>query len=189
MTAPWMRNHRPVDPGGSAKDAFLRRFAWDGGHADVWRVFDDGAAFAEVVAGLAEPWRTKGVTKVCGIESRGFILGGAVAAALGVGFVAIRKQGSLFPGAKREVETAPDYRKMRHVLQIQQRSLRTGDQVLLVDDWIERGSQASAARDLIARCGAALIGIAVMVDQLEEGDRANLPLATSIVTARELPKG
>lgn len=160
-----------------------------GGRAvDPRRAFDDGVAFAEIVAGLAEPWRTRGVTKVCGIESRGFILGGAVAAALKVGFVAIRKQGNLFPGVERQVETAPDYRKMRHVLQIQQRSLRADDRVLLVHDWIERGSQASAARDLIEGCGAALLGIAVMVDQLEEDDRANLPVTTSILTAGELPK-
>jgi hypothetical protein len=54
----------------SAKQAFLRRFVWDGGHADVWRVFDDPDAFAEVVDGLVAPWRTHSVTKVCGIESR-----------------------------------------------------------------------------------------------------------------------
>ena len=100
----------------SAKSAFLHRFVWEGGHADVWRVFDDGAVFAKVVAALIEPWRSTGITKVCGIESRGFILGGAAANALGVGFVAIRKQGNLFPGAKRQIETAPDYRNARHIL-------------------------------------------------------------------------
>lgn len=171
----------------SAKRAFLQRFVWEAGHADVWRAFDDGAVFAAIVGALVEPWRSAGITKVCGIESRGFILGGAVANVLGVGFVAIRKQGNLFPGPKYEAETRPDYREIRHVLQIQQRSVQQDDRLLLADDWIERGSQASATRALVERCGAALAGIAVIVDQLADVDRAELPPVTSIVTAEELP--
>jgi adenine phosphoribosyltransferase len=172
----------------AAKDAFLRRFLWEGGHADVWRVFDDGVAFAAVVAGLVEPWRSRGITKVCGIEARGFILGGAAASALGVGFVAIRKLGSLFPGPKRQIQTAPDYRGTRHVLQVQQRSVRSEDRLLLVDDWIERGSQATAARDLIEACGSVLAGISVIVDQLDDDDRVGLPVLTSILVASDLPE-
>jgi adenine phosphoribosyltransferase len=180
-------NARMTSASARGRDAFLRRFAWVGGHADVWRIFGDGEAFVAVVAGLVEPWSASGITKVCGIESRGFILGGAAAAMLGVGFVAIRKQGNLFPGPKREIETAPDYRGMRHVLQIQRESIQTGDRVLLVDDWIERGSQASAARVLIEGSGGMLVGIAVMVDQLDDSQREQLLPLTSLVTAKELP--
>jgi adenine phosphoribosyltransferase len=176
------------DFGVTAKNAFLRRFLWEGGHADVWRVFDDGVAFADVVAGMVEPWRGRGIDKVCAIESRGFILGGAVAGALGAGFVAIRKVGNLFPGPKHQVQTEADYRGTRHVLQIQERSVRAGDRLLLVDDWIERGSQAAAACDLIEMCGGVLAGIAVMVDQLDDRGRADLPVITSIVAARDLPE-
>jgi hypothetical protein len=118
---------------GAAAEAFLRRFSWQRGHADIWRVFDDSEAFAAVVAALIGPWREKDVTKVCGIEARGFILGGAAAYGLGVGFVAIRKQGHLFPGPKHRVEAALDYRDTRHVLEIQQQSVQAGDRVLLVD--------------------------------------------------------
>jgi adenine phosphoribosyltransferase len=125
---------------------------------------------------------------VCGIESRGFIVGAAAAGMLGVGFVAIRKQGNLFPGPKRQIETAPDYRGMRHVLQIQQESVQTGDRILLVDDWIERGSQASAARALIEGCDGNLVGIAVMVDQLDDSQRERMPPVTSLVTAKDLPE-
>ncbi len=172
----------------TAKNAFLRCFLWDGGHADVWRVFDDAAALGAVLAGMVEPWRGRGISKVCGIESRGFILGGAAACALDVGFVAIRKLGNLFPGAKHQVRTDADYRGTRHVLQIQQRSVRPGDRVLLIDDWIERGSQAAAARNLIEMCGAELAGIAVMVDQLPDAARGDLPVITSILAARDLPE-
>jgi len=169
------------------RDAFLRLFTWDGGHANVWRIFGDGDAFGAVVAGLVEPWRASGITKVCGIESRGFIVGGAAAGTLGVGFVAIRKQGSLFPGAKRQIESAPDYRGWRHVLQIQQESIETGDRILLIDDWIEHGSQASAARALIEGCGGTLVGISVMVDQLDDAQRERMPPITSLVIAKDLP--
>jgi adenine phosphoribosyltransferase len=70
-----------------ARDVVLGRFAWIGGHADVWAVFRDAEALRTVVAALAEPFRAEGITAVCGIESRGFLLGGAVAVELGVGFV------------------------------------------------------------------------------------------------------
>jgi adenine phosphoribosyltransferase len=170
-----------------ARRAFLRRFSWDGGHADIWRVFDDPRTFAEVVDGLVAPWRTRGVTKVCGIESRGFILGGAAAAVLGAGFIAIRKSGNLFPGPKSQVESAPDYRGTRHVLQIQQRSVGPDDRVLLVDDWIEQGSQARAARELIEDSGALLVGVAVLVDQLDDAARNRLPSVTCVVRAADLP--
>jgi adenine phosphoribosyltransferase len=171
----------------SAREMLLSTFAWEGGHADVWRVFEDGSVLTAVVAGLVEPWRSRRVTKVCGIEARGFVLGGAAALQLGTGFVAIRKQGGLFPGPKRAVEAGPDYRGIRHVLQVQERTVGAGDRVLLVDDWIERGSQALAARALIEQCGGELVGITVMVDQLRDEVRGALPPVTSIVAAADLP--
>jgi adenine phosphoribosyltransferase len=73
------------------------------------------------------------------------------------------------------------------VLQIQTRSLTAEDRVLLVDDWVERGSQASATRHLVEDCGASLVGLSVMVDQLDSSLRSTLPTITSIVRASELP--
>jgi len=81
-----------------ARAQVLGRFRWIDGHADVWHVFRDPIAFRTVVQALADPYRAAGVTAVAGVESRGFLLGGAVAMELGVGFVAIRKAGALFPG-------------------------------------------------------------------------------------------
>jgi adenine phosphoribosyltransferase len=173
--------------GETGRAALLRYFTWDGGHADVWRVFDDGDAFASVIEDLVAPWRGHNITKVCGIESRGFILGGAAAGALSTGFVAVRKRGGLFPGPKLEAAAEIDYRGHRHVLQIQTRSLTTGDRVLLVDDWAERGSQATATRHLVEQCGANLVGLSVMVDQLDSSVRSTLPTITSIIKASELP--
>ena len=170
-----------------ARDALLSRFAWQDGHADVWRAFDDGEVFATIITALAEPWRSARVSKVCGVEARGFILGSAVAFHLGAGFVAIRKAGSLLPGPKVSQTTGPDYRGIVHQLEIQQRALDTSDRVLLVDDWAERGSQALAAMQLIKQAGATLLGLAVMVDQLSDAQRALLGEVRSIVRADELP--
>jgi adenine phosphoribosyltransferase len=170
-----------------AKKAVLRRFAWADGDADVWRIFDDATAFAAVVAGLVAPWQSDEITKVCAVEARGFILGGAVACALGAGFVAIRKEGNLFPGAKQKIVAAPDYRGTQHALQMQEQAINAGDRCLLVDDWVEQGSQAAAACELITRCGGTVAGISIIVDQLTNERRRLLPRLTSIVTTADLP--
>jgi adenine phosphoribosyltransferase len=107
------------------------------------------------------------VTKVAGIESRGFIVGTAAALALGVGFVPARKSEALFPGPTSIVEAENDYRENRHTLRVQRAALADGDRVLLVDDWIETGSQAKAAKQLIESCGALLVGIATVVTQVK----------------------
>ena len=186
-TTPGAGDTDPLDDSiQQAREAFVGRFAMVDGHADVWRAFDDGAVFGRIVEALAAPWRSAGVTRVCGVESRGFILGAAVALRLGLGFTAIRKGGGLFPGTKRSRATGPDYRGVRHVLRIQERSLRAGEHCLLVDDWIERGAQAAAACELVASLDASVIGISVIVDQLDDAMRGSLPRLTSILLAKEL---
>jgi adenine phosphoribosyltransferase len=171
---------------GAAHALILERFRWVEGHADIWRVFADPAALAAVVTELAAPWQDAGVTHVVGIESRGFLLGGAVAVSLGAGFVAIRKDGTgLLPGPKVSTTAAEDYRGNQHVLRMQ--AVLTGrDRVLLVDDWAERGSQALAARELVARCGASFLGCSLMVDMLPASVRPRLGTVTAVVQAAEL---
>ncbi|TQM05885.1 phosphoribosyltransferase [Pseudonocardia kunmingensis] len=170
----------------AARTAVLRHFRWEGAHADVWRIFADAEGLQAVVDGLADPWRGSGVTHVIGIESRGFLLGGACAVALGVGFVAIRKEHGLLPGSNKvTARSDADYRGNRPVLRMQ-RVVGATDRVLLVDDWAERGSQARAAAQLVGACGAVFLGMSIIVDQLEAGVRAGLGRVTSIVTADEL---
>lgn len=168
-----------------ARAALLETFRWQAGHADVWRVFANADAFAAVVAGLVEPWRDRGVTRVVGIESRGFLLGGAAALALGVGFVAVRKADGLLPGPKVTTTSDLDYRRQRHRLRMQT-VLQPADRALLVDDWAERGSQARAAGHLIEACGATFLGVSVLVDQLSPESRDALGRVTALITAEEL---
>lgn len=169
----------------AARTAVLRHFHWEGGHADVWRVFADAEGLRSVVEGLVAPWTTSGVTRVVGIESRGFLLGGACAVALDVGFVAIRKEDGLLPGPKVTSWSDEDYRRQRHHLRMQ-RVVGPSDRVLLVDDWAERGSQARAAAQLVGACGATFLGVSIIVDQLGSDIRASLGRVTSVVAAGEL---
>jgi len=165
-------------------DELVQRFAWVDGHADVWRLFADGPLFRRIVSALAAPFGD--VSKVAGVEARGFILGAAVAAELGVGFVAIRKEAGLFPGPKAVRRTQPDYRGVEGLLRIQRAALGPGDRIVLVDDWAELGSQALAARALIEDCGATFAGLAIVVDQLEPDVRANLGLVHALLSNAEL---
>jgi adenine phosphoribosyltransferase len=171
----------------SAHELLLKRFQWVGGHADMWPLFGDGDAFRAIVRALVAPFDDAGVTRVCGIESRGFLLGGAAALELGVGFAAVRKAAGLFPGEKLVRETAPDYRGIRHSLRIQRAALGPTDRVLFVDDWIETGSQALAVRDLVSTAGAELAGCAVVVDQMRSSSKEMLGRFHALVTSEELP--
>jgi adenine phosphoribosyltransferase len=136
------------------------------GHADIWRIFLNGDLFARTVRAMSTPFHSDRITKVIGIEARGFLLGGAVAVELGAGFVPVRKGGHL-PGPKLSTAmTGPDYRGMRHELRLQARALGRRDRVLLVDDWIEMGSQAAAVMALIQQAHATFAGASVIVNQL-----------------------
>lgn len=168
------------------KSDIITRFAFVDGHSDLWRLFYDGDLFHRIIAELARPYETAGITKVAGIEARGFILGAAVAAHMKVGFVAIRKPGSLYPGPKIERTTSADYRGKQHALRLQKAAVQPGDNILLVDDWFETGNQALTAKAMIEACGGHLAGCSIIVDQLSVDMRARLGAVSSLVSAAEL---
>jgi adenine phosphoribosyltransferase len=151
----------------------VERFEWIDGHA-VWRLFSDAVVLREPAVALGASFAAADVTKVAGVESRGFVLGAAVATHLGAGFVAIRKAGGLFPGAKVDRQTAPDYRGVENVLRLQRAAVSSADRVLLVDDWVEVGSQALTAKALIEEAGAAYAGCSVIVDDTDSEVRRRL---------------
>lgn len=166
---------------------FVRRFRWVDGHADVAGLFADGVFLRHAAEALASSFEPAGVAKVAGVEARGFILGTAVALELGVGFVPIRKRGAIHPGEKATVRAAVDWRGNEPELVLQRRAVAAGDPVLLVDDWIETGSQALAARKLIEECGGRWAGLSVLVDQSAPAIRRRLEPVASVVTSEELP--
>lgn len=99
---------------------------------------------------LVEEYKNYGITKVVGIESRGFIMGAILAAKLKAGFVPIRKPGKL-PGDVLEETYSKEYGEDK--IQIHRDSLNSEDVVLLHDDLLATGGTAKAACNLILEMG------------------------------------
>ena len=179
----------PVRPGDELTPlgVMLReRIAIDAaGLGNMWPVFYDTELFARVTAELAAPF-AGAVDKIAGVESRGFVLGAAVATHLGVGFVAIRKADGLYPGETVSAFSASDYRGRQHTFRLQRAAIEQGDRVGLVDDWFETGSQGLIARQLIEAAGATYVGASIIVDQLPAQQREALEPCHALVHASEL---
>ena len=156
------------------------------GRSDIWRAFADRELFARSVAALAVPFRGERYTKVAGIEGRGFILGGAMAALTGVGFVGIRKEDGWLPGDVIERVSEPDWQGRTHALRLQRQALGPEDRVVLVDGWYETGAQALAALELIDATGATMLGMSTIVDDLSDDVRLRLGRLYALLRADAL---
>jgi adenine phosphoribosyltransferase len=175
-----------VEQSGRLVDLLRERIVIDGdGLGNMWPVFYDAEVFARVVEEMAAPFAGS-VDKIAGIESRGFLLGAAVATRLRVGFVAIRKSDGLYPGETVSAFTAEDYRGRRHTFRLQLAALAPGDRVGLVDDWFETGSQGLIARQLVEQAGGTYAGASIIVDQLPAERRSALEPCHALVDAGEL---
>jgi adenine phosphoribosyltransferase len=128
---------------------------------DITTLIADPAGFRAAVDGLAQPFAAGSVDCVAGIEARGFILGGAVACALGRGFIPIRKKGKL-PSRTIGQEYSLEYGV--DIIEIHEDAIPAGSRVLLVDDLIATGGTAAAAVELIRRTGSNLVGAAFVID-------------------------
>jgi adenine phosphoribosyltransferase len=157
------------------------------GLGNIWPVFGDSALFARVIEALAAPLRGT-ADKVAGIESRGFVLGAAVAGHLGIGFVAIRKSDGLYPGETVDARADSDYRGHQHVFRLQRAAVRSGERVALVDDWFETGSQGMIGRRLIEDAGGIYAGASIIVDQMSDDRRAALAPCHALLPAGALQR-
>ena len=132
---------------------------------DVTTLFKNAECMQEMLDSLYELYKDKGITKVVGIESRGFILGGALAARLGAGFVMARKPGKL-PAETIEETYAKEYGT--DCIQIHKDAIDENDVVLLHDDLLATGGTMAAAYRLVQKCGAkkSLINFVIELDGL-----------------------
>ncbi|WMT89683.1 adenine phosphoribosyltransferase [Pelagibacterium sp. H642] len=128
---------------------------------DITSLIEDSDGFRESCELLANAHRDRGITKVAGIEARGFIFGAGVAIALGVGFVPVRKAGKL-PGETIGQNYALEYGV--DTIEIHANAVGSGDNVLLVDDLIATGGTAIAAISLLRRTGAKAEHAAFVID-------------------------
>ena len=118
---------------------------------DVTTLFKSAECMQEMLDTLYEMYKDKGITKVVGIESRGFIMGGALAARLGAGFVMARKPGKL-PAEVLEETYAKEYGT--DTIQIHKDAISEEDVVLLHDDLLATGGTMAATHRLVQKCGA-----------------------------------
>jgi adenine phosphoribosyltransferase len=128
---------------------------------DITTLLNDRQGFRDTVEALAAPYRSKGIEQVVGIESRGFILGAAVASLLGSGFVPIRKPGKLPSRAFRE-DYALEYGT--DGLEVHEDAVQRGQRVLVVDDVLATGGTARAASSLVRRLGGELVGLSFLIE-------------------------
>ena len=128
---------------------------------DITPVLGDPDAFGALLDDMCEPYRDAGITKVAGIEARGFTLAAPVAQMLGAGFVPIRKPGKL-PFDVHSAEYTLEYGI--DALELHTDATQPDDRVLLVDDVIATGGTAAAALDLLSHSGAEVLGVSVFIE-------------------------
>ncbi|HWG02756.1 MAG TPA: adenine phosphoribosyltransferase [Trebonia sp.] len=137
---------------------------------DITPLLGEPAAFTEVVDALAATFGP--ADKVAGIEARGFILAAPVAYRTGAGFVPVRKKGKL-PAATFAEEYKLEYGTA--TVEVHQDAFGPGDRVLIVDDVLATGGTARATANLVAKTGAEVAGIAVLMELSFLNGRAVLP--------------
>ena len=138
---------------------------------DITTLLRDAGGFRMVVDVMATPFKDQGIDVVAGIESRGFIIGGAVADRVGAGFTPVRKPGKLPSTCVREtydLEYGTDALEMHHD------AIEPGQRVLIVDDLIATGGTAQATAALVQKLGGRVHGLAFLIELVALNGRARL---------------
>jgi adenine phosphoribosyltransferase len=138
---------------------------------DITTLLKDPVGLRLTIDEIANRYKGHKISKVAGIESRGFIIGAPVAYLLGVGFVPIRKKGKL-PGETVGHDYALEYGTDR--IEIHTDAISHGEKILLIDDLIATGGTAEAAATLIAQMGGEVTECCFIVDLPDIGGRARL---------------
>lgn len=138
---------------------------------DITTLLRDAVGFRVTINEFVQHYRDVKIDRIAGIESRGFIIGAALAFALGVGFVPIRKKGKL-PAATVGHDYELEYGFDRVELHVD--AIVKGERVLLVDDLIATGGTAEAAAKLIEKVGGVVVECCAVIDLPDLGGRRRL---------------
>jgi len=138
---------------------------------DVTTLLRDAEGFRLAIDAIAAPYHGKGISLIVGIESRGFILGAAVADRIGAGFVPVRKIGKL---PHTTVRVSYDLEYGTDSLEIHSDAVEPGQRVLIVDDLLATGGTARATVDLVRKLGGTVHGVAVLIELAELNGRGKL---------------
>ncbi len=148
---------------------------------DITTLLRDPRAFKYVLDQLTVNYIQSRVEVVVAVESRGFIIGGALAHQLGAGFVPVRKMGKL-PAKTIEVEYELEYG--RDALAIHADAITPGQRVLAVDDLLATGGTMAATLRLIEQLGGVVVGVAFLIELAFLGGRQKLkdyPITSLII--------
>jgi adenine phosphoribosyltransferase len=138
---------------------------------DITTLLRDPVGLTEAIDAMAEPFRDQQIDLVLGIESRGFILGAAIADRLQAGFVPARKPGKLPSGTVRQ---SYDLEYGTDALEIHRDAIEQGQRVLIVDDLLATGGTASATVALVRQTGGEIVGMSFLVELQVLNGRARL---------------
>ena len=148
---------------------------------DITPLLADADGFNAAIEAMAMPWRGIALDAVFAIESRGFILGAAMARALGLGFVPVRKAGKL-PSTVHAQDYVLEYGNDR--LEVHADAVAPGARILLVDDVLATGGTLAATLALARQQGAFVVGASVLVEITALDGRArwdaDLPLEAAV---------
>ena len=150
---------------------------------DVTTLFKDPVAFKEVEDILYEEFKDKGITKVAGIESRGFVMGAALASRLGAGFVLIRKPGKL-PADTVSMEYDLEYG--RDKIEMHTDAITPDDVVLVHDDLLATGGTANAAIRLVQQFQPKQVYASFIIYLKDFGSAARFPKEVPVTTVLDL---
>ena len=131
------------------------------GSKDITTLLKEPEAFRQAVQEMCEPFRDKKPDGIAGIESRGFIFGGAMAVELGVGFIPIRKPGKL-PAETMKEEYTLEYGT--DAVEIHRDAVSKDAHILIVDDLLATGGTAAAAIRLIKKLGGVVAGTVFLIE-------------------------
>jgi len=148
---------------------------------DITTLLKDPVGLKICIDDFVKRYKDKNIDVVVGIDSRGFILGGALAFILGKGFVPVRKKGKL-PAETEKEEYALEYGT--DTIEIHKDAIEKGQKVLIIDDLLATGGTATAAAKLVKKLGGNIIELAFIVDLPELGGRKKLEAAGYSVYAQ-----
>ncbi|MFP2926370.1 adenine phosphoribosyltransferase [Pyxidicoccus sp. 3LG] len=148
---------------------------------DITPVLADPRLFGRVINAMSAPFRGKHITKVVGVEARGFLLGAPIALALQAGFVPARKPGKL---PHRSVVERYSLEYGADGLEMHEDAILQGERVLVVDDVLATGGTAEATAKLVQRLGGELVGFSFLIslDFLEGPNRLGRDKVTALLT-------
>lgn len=139
---------------------------------DITPILSNGELFRHTIAIFSERYHTQQLQKIVAIDARGFILGAAVANALGIGFIPVRKRGKL-PAKTLSESYQLEYGN--NTLEIHEDSILPGERIAILDDVLATGGTAAATANLVEKLGGKITEISFLIELLSLKGREKLP--------------